>query len=69
METQLLLARKDVERMAHEREQLTTQALPEHLKMVAVATGGGTVSIGEVIRLQGEVCVRACACVCVCVSR
>ena len=61
--------------MAHEREQLTAQALPEHLKMVAVATGGGAVSVGEVIRLQGEgrlfsgvfvcACMRACVCVCV----
>ena len=41
-----------MERLAHEREQLVSQALPEHLKMVAVATGGG-VSLGDVIRLQG----------------
>ena len=42
-----------MERLAHEREQLVSQALPEHLKMVAVATGGG-VSLGDVIRLQGK---------------
>ena len=41
-----------MERLGHEREQLVAQALPEHLKMVAVATGG-PVSLSDVIRLQG----------------
>ena len=53
LETQLLSTRKELERLVHEQEQLASQALPEHLKMVAVATGGG-VSLGDVIRLQGE---------------
>ena len=47
------VSRKELERLANEREQLVSQALPEHLKMVAVATGG-PVSLGDVIRLQGE---------------
>ena len=46
------VSRKEMERFAHERDQLVSQALPEHLKMVAVATGG-TVSLSDVIRLQG----------------
>ena len=44
--------RKENEKLAHEREELISQALPEHLKMVAVATGG-PVSLGDVIRIQG----------------
>jgi hypothetical protein len=54
LETQLISLRKETERLVHEREQLIAQALPEHLKMVAVATGGGAVSLSDVIRLQGE---------------
>ena len=53
LETQLISLRKETERLVHEREQLIAQALPEHLKMVAVATGGGAVSLSDVIRLQG----------------
>ena len=52
LETQLISLRKETERLVHEREQLIAQALPEHLKMVAVATGGA-VSLSDVIRLQG----------------
>ena len=53
IETQLISLRKEMERLGHEREQLVAQALPEHLKMVAVATGG-PVSLSDVIRLQGN---------------
>ena len=58
LETQMISLRNEMERMAHEREQLVSQALPEHLKMVTIATGGA-VSLGDVIRLQG-VCTHKC---------
>lgn len=61
LETQHITLRREAERLVHEREQLNAQALPEHLKMVAVATGGA-VSWSDVIRLQGTYYVNLWIC-------